>query len=497
MAASNIIDELLILIGIDPDEKSFDTAKKRADEIEQSFDSMAKNVTASVGLMYGAIALWVNQFADSANEVSKLARRVNSTVEDIQELDYVAERSGLSIEFMRKATEKLQAKAAQAAGGNKDLAQTFKELGINAASFNKLSAADRVETLADAFQKIQDPAKRGVYALKLFEEEGIAIQTAFEGGAEGVQKLREQARKMGLFSKEDAERAEEFKGSVVDTRRALESVRNEVAAALLPDLIDLLKAFKEFFLQNRELISQGVVKLFQALSVAVKALAAASLLFITYRLGSVILATVGAMRKLTWQSALATASVIALPLLVGAAFVAIGLIAQDLYGYLTGMDSAIGDLVKTFPALDIAIKSTQKAFDLLFATVEGVYNIIAGLFTLDSGQLVRGVNKLRESFDETTTSGGKVLGPVGKFLFEPTDFALLPKLFNMGANAPGTGAGVAAAGIIPKSVGPGASTTYNDNRNVQVNGADIGEVKKVIGKDRAYTAGATDSGMEY
>jgi hypothetical protein len=216
-------------------------------------------------------------------------------------------------------------------------------------------------------------------------------------------------------------------------------------------------------------------------------------------LGSVILGIVGAMRALTKASLIATASVLGIPLLVGAAFLAIGLVVQDLYGYLTGMDSAIGSLIKDFPLLGKAVDFLTGAFDRLFTIVDGVYNLIAGIFNMDTAQMTKGVEKLGESFKDAFKVSSDTLPSVGKFLFEPTDFALLPKLF--GSNAPDASTARPPSGIVGAAV-PGrvnarsTGDTFNDNRTVQVNGADIAQVKKVLSQDRAYAMEVVSSGVE-
>ena len=84
-------------------------------------------------------------------------------------------------------------------------------------------------------------------------------------------------------------------------QKVLTILRNEVGARLLPSLTKTLEWFKDFFIQNRDLISQGIVGLFVSLGAAMKVLAAASALYISYQMGTVVMrvaAGIGAVERL-------------------------------------------------------------------------------------------------------------------------------------------------------------------------------------------------------
>jgi len=496
-----VVEELLIMLGLDSDDRSFNNARDQADAVVQGFEDIAKKAAIASGVVLGAVSLWVNQYADAANEVGKLARRVGGTVEEIQELDYVAEKSGLSVDFMRGAIEKLNAKAGQAASGaSKDLSDTFASLNINVKEFTNAGPGAQMEMLADAMQKIPTEAGRSVMAMKLFEEEGLKITTAFEGGSAAVRQMREDARAMGLFNSEDTKRAEEYNSLMIDTRRSFSSIRNEVGAKLLPELVKILEWFKDFFRNNRELISQGVVGLFVALGSAIKILAAGTALWVSFKLGHYVLMAAGAMRGLTIATLAANAAVILIPTLIGIAIAAIAMLAQDIYGFFTGADSMIGRFAKRWPIIGVLMESLGAAVYDLIQTADGLLDILVGIVTLDWSKMEKGFLKVAE----VITKHLGTLIDTFKSAFDTAigyipDFLKFNFSGNMAYGAAGAGGAVAPMPSVPSpsvTNSSNKSSVYQDNRQITVSGADILEVKRILKESNAYTVRTTTSGIE-
>lgn len=499
-AGSLVVEELLLLLGLETDDKSFDDAKANADKVIDGFEDIVKKAALATGAVFSAVSVWVDSYATAANETAKLASRIGATVEEIQELDYVAEKSSISVDFMRKAIEKLNAKSAQVSS-NKDLADTFSKLGIDAAAFAKVSPGEKVERLADAIMSLPTEAERSAIAMKLFEEEGLAVINALEGGSARIKELREQARQLGLFTAEDAKAAEEYESVMVDTRRSFTALRNEVGAALLPVLTDLLATFRDFFMQNRELLSQGIVTLFSALATVMKVLVSLTAVWVSFKLGHYVMVLAAAFRSLTVASAAANASVMLIPILIGAALIGIALLAEDLYGFFTGADSLIGRFAERFPIIGTILASIGDAMYDMIQVGDGLLDILMGIITLDWSRMTRGLGKIAEVMEKHL----KTIVDAVKWAVD-TASSYLPDFggFGLGMLNPFTASGTAAS-IPTTPTAPNqsvvnnnkAGTTVNDNRTIEINGADIGAVKKILKEDYSLSTKSINSGIDY
>lgn len=366
-----IVDRLLAYFGVDVDEKSFKDAQGELQELE---GQMMGIITAAgaMGAAIGAAAFaMVTDFANTADATNKLARRIGTTAETLQEYDYVAERSGVTTDLMRNSLEKLQGKVSDAANGNKDMTATLKELGLEAKSFANMPLGDQMEAIAKGFQGLKSDGDRTRLAMKLFEEEGRGMVTVFEGGADAISKMRAEARGFGVYSTEDAAMAEEFNDRLLDSKMSLGAIQKLVSIELLPVITEMLVAFRDFFLENKEWIKSGIVFAFQSLTFAVKGLAIAFGLLALNRIGAGIIYATTAIRTMT--AAMATARIAALalaasqlvmafaiPAAIGAAAAAIVLVLEDIISYFRGDKSITGLIVDEMASAWEKVASTAK-----------------------------------------------------------------------------------------------------------------------------------------
>lgn len=119
------------------------------------------------------------------SELQDASDKLGISAQSLQVLRRVAEESGASFDqlqtslaFNVKLTEK-------AAAGNKEAAETFRQLGLDAQRFASLSLEDRFRVLAQQISSVEDPAERLALTLKSFgrggaELAGVMKQTAAE-----------------------------------------------------------------------------------------------------------------------------------------------------------------------------------------------------------------------------------------------------------------------------------------------------------------------------
>lgn len=383
-----IVDRLLAYFGVDTDERSFKEAQEEIKALEGQMMGIV-TAAAAMGAAVGAAAFsMVTDFADSADATNKLARRIGATAEELQEYDYVAQRSGVSTDLMRNSLEKLQGKVSDAVNGNKDMTETLKSLGIEATAFSKMTIGDQMESIAKGFQGLASDGDRTRLAMKLFEEEGRGMVTVFEGGAEAIAKMRAEARGFGVYSTEDAAMAEEFNDRLLDAKMSLGAIKKLVAIELLPVLTEMMIGFRDFFLENKEWIKSGIVVAFQSLTFAVKGLALALSLLALNRIGAGIMMVTTAVRTMTVAMAaarigalaLAAAQVVmafAIPAAIGAAIAAVVLIIEDIVSYFRGDKSVTGLIVEEWgkawdycdKVITDAVKSMKQSLSNLFSNL--------------------------------------------------------------------------------------------------------------------------------
>lgn len=325
-----IIERLVALVGIKPDDASFRNASNKI-----------KGLTGLVGQLAAAfggiqIAQAFNQFAVEADAMVKHARKINMSVEALQELRFAGERSGIAANAVNTAMQRLQRRTADAAKGMGPAVQAFAELGLNAQTLSRMKTDQILERVVGALQ--QKPKQDWTRLLTaLADIEGTEFAKIVEGGLPALRELRKEANKLGgVFSEEDAKRAEAYQDAMFNIRWALTGIRNVMAADLLPTITNALTKTTEFFTANRE----GVMFIIKGLTIA-----------------ATLMALV-----MTW------------PLLIKAAVVgALALIVEDIYAFFQGKDSVTGIIVDAFQnAFDAVLKAWDVFKGKLSAKIEAI-----------------------------------------------------------------------------------------------------------------------------
>ncbi|MGL4928025.1 MAG: hypothetical protein ACRC4K_14750 [Plesiomonas shigelloides] len=394
-----VIEKLLAYFGVETDDQSFKAANAELNSLKDSVIGIHGQISAVItAISAGAAMALVTDFTNAADATNKLARRIGTTAETIQEYDYVAQRSGVTTDLMRNSLEKLQGKVSDAAKGNKDMTETLKELGLEAKSFSKMPLGDQMEAIAKGFKGLKTDGDRTRLAMKLFEEEGRGMVTVFEGGSEAIKQMREEARGFGLYSTEDAAAAETFNDNLLDTQMILGSIKTQIGIELMPRLNELLVGFRDWFKEHKKLISSGIVNFFKAAGWALKLLIGGFSILISYRVGALFLGIVRAIKAMT--AAMVTARLAAMamnvqalliPTLIGAAIAAVIIAIEDIVSYFKGDKSITGLIVNSMKeAWDKVAAYTSQIWDKMIASIKQKLAEIAPQWVID---IVSGVDK--------------------------------------------------------------------------------------------------------
>lgn len=197
----------------------------------------------------------VLDFAKSGDAVAKFSGRIGVSAEWLQEMEYAADRSGVSVETLRMALQRAGRRIGQfVTEGKGEAAPILRAMGIETRN-----AAGELRGLEEMFPeilaglaKIRNEGVRNAAAMKLFDTEGVAVVQMLKEGVEGVERLRAEARRLGLvISNEDAAAAETFTDRLTDMKGALAGVRNMIGSALMPILQEFITRLTGFVVENR------------------------------------------------------------------------------------------------------------------------------------------------------------------------------------------------------------------------------------------------------
>lgn len=366
--------KLFISLGLDWDSAGFAQAQVAVDLLEGGLAAVVAVGKEVVDVLKSA-TLETARYADDLQDASI---RTGASVAALQELGFAAEQSGASAETINHALTRLAMTMGEASKGGSEAGKAFSALGVKVTDADgKLRRTDEVFTdLARSVAAIDNPTERSAKALDVFGRAGIQLLPLLNEGADGLEALREEARSLGLVMADDAVKPAATFNDVLDALRAtMKSLERDLGGPLIEALLPIAEGLKEWVKQNRALIRTGITTFARGLVTVVKGLASAVgwlvenwkliaiiatsvLLPVLWSIKAVLLEQLvafglnaaaavayGATQVAAGLAAAAAWTAANAPLLLSIALLAALLLgAEDVYSFLTGADSLIGDL---------------------------------------------------------------------------------------------------------------------------------------------------------
>lgn len=205
---SSPIAKLSVHLGLET--AAFERGSKRAESRMSGFEkNMSRASNAVKGAFVGMLGVFaVDQIVsvakaglEYASSLGEVASQLGLTSKALQEYRYAASQAGIEQEEMDKGLAKLSVRIGQAANGNKSAVAVFKELGISIrdSSGNVKDAGDVFPEIADAYVKLGSAAERSALSAEVFGAKmGPKFNALLEGGAAGINNLRNAAHELGI-----------------------------------------------------------------------------------------------------------------------------------------------------------------------------------------------------------------------------------------------------------------------------------------------------------
>lgn len=313
-ALSTIIDNLMILVGVDGKE-----AKKGIDQVNGYLDGLTSKIKGmAVGFagMY-AIGQTFSNYLSEADALGKFSDSIGHNIEDIHAWQEAVKRSGGSAESFQGSIKGLSAQLNKMAlMGSSKIGNMLEQMGISTTENGK--ARDTfavVEDLADKFKEMDALEATAKGQLIGFDSGFVAL---LREGRDGVKDLVNKQKELGVYTEEDAKVTAEFNDQLDDSKQAFMGVAKTVMVMIVPAMKQLAEWTTKFFVYLRQ--HQTFVKAF---FIMIATLITAMLIPTLVELFATLLAN-----PITW---------------VVLALAGLALIIEDLVTYAEGGDSAFAD----------------------------------------------------------------------------------------------------------------------------------------------------------
>lgn len=224
--------------------KSIKGMGARFDEIGKSVTRVGAGISgvgaAVAGLgaaIVGPLKMAANQFADVGDQVHKMGLRVHASAEMLTELGFAAEQSGTNLEQVGAAIFRMNRRIANATSETGPAVRALQELGLSAEMLNNLSTEDRFLKIADVLSKMEDETRAAQMGFEIFGDNFRQLQPLINEGAAGINKLRAEARELGItLSQDDADAAAALGDAMNRVTRTVQANILQLGAAIAPVL---------------------------------------------------------------------------------------------------------------------------------------------------------------------------------------------------------------------------------------------------------------------
>lgn len=236
----------IVLEGENRSRQAFREVESSLQRLDQNASGLRESLRGlAAGLGVAAFGAWVKSSIDAADALDELSEKTGLTVERLSEIQYAAKLSGASSEDLTKG---LRALAGTMAQGGEAFANFSRATGVTVDVTKGLDAV--ITALATGFARLPDGYVKTALAQDLLKKTGTDLAPLLSQGAEGLARLSDEARRLGVVvSTDTARQAAQLNDNLDRLRSAATGVGNALASATVPAMAQLaeqmVKAAKE------------------------------------------------------------------------------------------------------------------------------------------------------------------------------------------------------------------------------------------------------------
>ncbi|MEP1637268.1 phage tail tape measure protein [Ascidiaceihabitans sp.] len=228
--------------------------------VGSTFNAMAsdmarkgRTIAIGLGLAGGAVFGLASSTAKLGDDVAKTADKLGIGIEELQELRYAAERSGVATSAFDSSLEKMTKNIGLALEGTGAQKDALDALGLSADDLATMLPEEALGQIADRMQGVATQAEKAAIANDIFGRSGIGLLNMLRDGSSGLRDLRDDARRTGYVLSEQAARdAEVFQDTLLDTQLTMKGLKNTVGAELMPVITQSMRRVGDALVGNRE-----------------------------------------------------------------------------------------------------------------------------------------------------------------------------------------------------------------------------------------------------
>lgn len=286
------VRSLLARLGVETDTKPIEEFDSAIDDAKKGMEDAGESAGGLMGKLSELNQVWelatkVGQaawsvmkdltlaVAEQGAAISDTASQVGVGTTALQRLQYAGQMTGSSAETVNKVLlEQQKLMRETAANGATPFGKALEEIGVKLSTLENMDAGDRIGKIGEALSHVEDKGKQAALSLALFGGEGPKVLAMALEGQIGIRELGDEAERLGFVLGEDVvESGAAMDDMLVQLSTMIQGVKNDIGAALLPTISELVGDLSEWIKANKDLIRDNVKGFIEGMIEAGKSLA--------------------------------------------------------------------------------------------------------------------------------------------------------------------------------------------------------------------------------
>jgi hypothetical protein len=211
---------------------------------------------------FGGITAAITSFISTARDIGRTARAIGVTTDALQQFRFAAgsaEVADTALSQLRKTLVTLN-KGGKATETTVDL---FNKLGISMEQIKAGKIEEILPQIVAGFENIIDPQKQAEAGMAIFGKRWQEVAPFILKGTAALAAGAERFKEFGI-TVQDLKAAEEGGAALKNLGEVVDNVKNQIAGAVLPAFVPMVKAIADFVKNNKELLKQVALPAFIA-----------------------------------------------------------------------------------------------------------------------------------------------------------------------------------------------------------------------------------------
>lgn len=276
-AQSEITKELTGITTPAAEEAGKEGGSSFGNNLATGIKAASATIAAAVAAATAAAVALGKEFIDAANATAQYGDTIDKTSQKLQiskkgyqELDYVLQLCGTSLEQNQAGFKTLNNKIADAANGSADALAMFEGLGISLEDLQNLSTEEIFKMTVNGLQDMGESAERASLATDLFGKSGQNLAPLLNMTSEEMNEAIDTANEYGIIMSDEAvDASADYVDALTTLKATFKGLTNSLMSQFLPSLTTVMDGLSAIFAGDEggiAMIQEGITGIINNIS---------------------------------------------------------------------------------------------------------------------------------------------------------------------------------------------------------------------------------------